>query len=287
MIRRLPIALAISTTLLGACALGPDYQRPATDLPSSFQTSLEKTDQQPELADLHWREVFVDSELQKLIAEALSAGPDALLALARIREAEALAGVARAPLLPGAQLQLNTTPTARRSGDQFTSSYLGGLGLSWEIDLWGRYRRAGEAARAELLASEEARHGLNASLVASVAGTYYQLAALREIQQVTTRAAENQREALRLVKRLSSAGISSAAEERQQESALGATEARLPTLRRQIAQGENALALLLGRHPGSLKLDTAARLELPTFAPPDCLPDFLSGVPTSARRKPG
>lgn len=268
MIRRLPIALAISTTLLGACALGPDYQRPATDLPSSFQTSLEKTDQQPELADLHWREVFVDSELQKLIAEALSAGPDALLALARIREAEALAGVARAPLLPGAQLQLNTTPTARRSGDQFTSSYLGGLGLSWEIDLWGRYRRAGEAARAELLASEEARHGLNASLVASVAGTYYQLAALREIQQVTTRAAENQREALRLVKRLSSAGISSAAEERQQESALGVTEARLPTLRRQIAQGENALALLLGRHPGSLKLDTAARLELPTFAPP-------------------
>ncbi|MBL8965294.1 MAG: TolC family protein, partial [Phycisphaerae bacterium] len=88
--------------------------------------------------------------------------------------AEALAGVARAPLLPQASLSLNTSPTARRPGDDLTSTFLGGAGISWEIDLWGRYRRASEAARAELLASEEARHGVRASLIGGVAGYYYQ-----------------------------------------------------------------------------------------------------------------
>jgi hypothetical protein len=173
---------------------------------------------------------------RSLIDEALTAGPDALLAAARIREAEALAGVSRAPLWPQASVSLNTSPTVRQAGDSQTSSYLGGAGISWEIDLWGRYRRASEAARAELLASEEARYGMQASLVAGVARYYFQLATLHDIYLITERGARNQAEVLRLIRRLSAAGISSAAEERQQESALATTEASLPTLRRQIAE---------------------------------------------------
>ncbi len=231
------------------------------------------------LADSNWREVFTDPQLQELIAEALAAGPDALLAAARLREAEALAGVSRAPLFPQASLSLNTSPTVRKAGDQFTSSFMGGAGISWEIDLWGRYRRANEAAQAELLANEAARDGMSASLVAQVARAYYQLAALHETLLITERSARNQGEVLGLVKRLSTAGISSAAEERQQESALAATEAAVPTLKRQIAETETAIALLLGRHPGALRLAASTKLALPGFIPPGLPSQLLEQRP--------
>lgn len=260
---------------LSGCALGPDYQRPNLDLPNAHRGSSAKVSAETSsIGDQNWRTVFTDPSLQKLIEEALTAGPDALLAIAKLREAEALAGVSLAPLWPQASLSLNTSPTVRQPGDRFTASYLGGAGISWEIDLWGRYRRASEAAQAELLASDEARHGMQASLIASVARYYFQLAMLHDTLAVTERSAINQAEVLRLIKRLSAAGLSSAAEERQQESALATTETSLPTLRRQIAETENALAILLGRPPGALHLDSPPRLTLPDFIPPG-LPSLL------------
>lgn len=275
MTRRTPIAAMLACLFVTGCALGPDYQRPAIDLPEAHRgSSARATGETASLARQNWRDVFTDLALQALIDEALTAGPDALLAAARLREAEALAGVSRAPLLPQASLSLNTSPTVRQPGERFTSSYLGGAGISWEIDLWGRYRRASEAAQAELLASDEARHGMQASLIASVARYYFQLATLHETLTVTERSAKNQAEVLRLIKRLSAAGISSAAEERQQESALATTEASLPPLRRQIAETENALAVLLGRAPGALRLESPPQLVLPGFIPPG-LPSSL------------
>jgi outer membrane protein, multidrug efflux system len=257
----------IACLLIGGCAVGPDYRRPEVALPDGYRGAAKESAAAPSLAAKNWREVFTDPPLQGLIEEALAAGPDALLAAARIREVEALAGVSRAPLFPQASLSLNTSATARHPGDRFTSTYLGGAGISWEIDLWGRYRRANEAAQADLLASEDARNAMQASLVAKVAGYYYQLVSLHETLGVTLRTASNQKEVLRLVQRLSAAGISSAAEERQQESALAATEAGVPTLRRQIAETENALALLLGRAPGALRFDKPPQLALPGFVP--------------------
>ena len=171
--------------LLASCAVGPDYQRPAVDLPGQFAGLPAGNADAASLAKQNWREVFADPALRQLIDEALTAGPDALLAAARIREAEAMAGVSRAPLYPQASLSLNTSPTVRQPGDSQTSSYLGGAGISWEIDLWGRYRRASEAARADLLASEEARYAMQASLVASVARYYYQLATLHDTYVIT------------------------------------------------------------------------------------------------------
>lgn len=266
--------LLIACAVLAGCAVGPDYRRPAVELPDRFRgASAEASAESASLALQNWSQVFTDPALQALIGEALKAGPDALLALARLREVEALLGVSRAPLFPQASLSLNTTATARQPNDRFTATYLGGAGISWEVDLWGRYRRASEAAQADLLASDEARHGVEASLVAGVARYYYQLAALHDTLTVTERSAENQAEVLRLVKRLSASGISSAAEERQQESALAATEANLPALRRQIAETENALALLLGRVPGALRLDAPPQLSLPGLIP--------AGLPSS------
>lgn len=265
-------ALGLLALALGGCAVSQDYQRPAVDLPAAFGSGSDATASGASaagrsLAEQGWREVFTDAPLQALIEEALKSGPDGLLAAAQVQEAAALAGIARAPSLPSVGLSLNTSPIARLPGDRFSSSHLGGVAVSWELDLWGRIARATEAAQADLLAREEDRHGVTASVIGRVASLYYQLAALREIQAVTQVSAANQREVLGLIRQISRAGLSTAAEERQQESALAATEARLPPLRRQIAEAENALALLLGRHPGSLQVDTPPGLAVPGAVP--------------------
>ena len=275
-------ALALAVFALGGCAVTQDYQRPAVDLPAAYRSGSDAAASGVadmagssagvpaggrSLAEQGWREVFTDAPLQALIEEALKSGPDGLLAAAQVQEAAALAGIARAPSLPGVALSLNTSPIARIPGDRFSSSHLGGVAVSWELDLWGRIARATEAAQADLLAREEDRHGVTASVIGRVAGLYYQLAALREIQAVTLVSAANQREVLGLIRQISRAGLATAAEERQQESALAATEARLPPLRRQIAEAENALALLLGRHPGALRVDTPPGLVVPGAVP--------------------
>jgi len=265
------LASAVALAALSGCALGPDYQRPEVALPATYRdsptTPNDAGDKTPAFSEQDWRQVFTDPHLQQLIEEALTAGPDALLAAERLREAQALAGVAHAPLFPQVSASLNTSPTVRAPGDTVTSSFLGGVGISWELDLWGRYRRSDEAARAELLASAEAQQGVRASLIAGVARTYCQLVTLRDTLAVTQSAAQTQAEVLRLIKRLSASGVSSAAEERQQESVLATTQARLPTLRRQINETENALSLLLGRHPGAFSTSAGLRLTLPQQIP--------------------
>lgn len=257
----------IAAIVLGGCAVGPDYRRPDIPIPDQHRMQETLATAEKPLAEQSWREVFKDSALQSLIQEALQAGPEALLAVARIDETRALAGIARAPLLPQVSASLNTSPIARMEGDTLSSSFLGGLGISWEIDLWGRYRRASEAARAEFLASIEARHALHSSLVANVARQYYQLAWLHETLEITEHSADNQRAILQLVRRLSSSGISSAAEERQQEVALATTESGIPSLRRQIGETEHALSLLLGRPPGPIAFNAGHPLVLPEHIP--------------------
>jgi multidrug efflux system outer membrane protein len=253
--------------LLGGCGLlhHAQLERPALELPSAFPGATATST--ASLGEADWRTVFTDPGLQALIDEALARGPDGLLAAAQVREAEVLATAADAPRWPSASATVNTSPIARLPGKEFSSSFIAGVGVSWELDLWGRYARATDAARADLLARVENRNAVRASLVASVANLYFQLAALRETEEATRRVAENQRQALRLVQRKSAAGLVSAAEERQQESALAVTEARLPAIKRQVAVAENALAVLLGRVPGHARFQTPGTLTLPERVP--------------------
>ena len=273
------VAVLLASISLGGCGLLSPQRptRPAVEVPEAFASAVVMpTSAQMDTAAFgttSWRSVFTDPGLQSLIEEALANGPDGLLAAAQVREAEALAGAAAAPRLPSVSASVNTSPIARLPGDTVSSSFLAGLGVSWEIDLWGRYARASEAARADLLARVENQHAVQATLVASVAELYFQLAALRETEEATRRVALNQRQALRLVQRKSAAGIVSAAEERQQESALAVTEARLPVLRRQVIAAENALARLLGRVPGAARFETPGTLTLPERIP--------AGLPSS------
>lgn len=259
-------AMAITLLVLGGCALGPDYQRPELALPDTFRAGGAAAVEQS-FGDLSWRTVYSDSAVQALIEEVLAAAPDIYLAEARVREAEAVAGVVRADLLPRVGLSLTSSPIPRPDGDTLASNYTGGATVSWEIDLWGRLRRANEAARADLLGREELRRGVVISLIADVAGRYYQLVSEHQALRVAEKTAASQEDALHLITRLAGAGMASAAEVRQQEVALAVTQTSLPNLRRKIAASENGLSVLLGRVPGALPIETAREPAMANMVP--------------------
>ena len=267
------LQLVVLVTTLGGCAMGPDYQRPEMFLSPSFRDQggggLESS-----FGDLGWRAVYQDPALQAYISEALASAPDILLAEARVREAEALAGVARADLLPRLGASLATSPIPRPAGDTLASNFTAGATVSWELDLWGRLRRADEAARADVLGREEARRGVVVSLIGDVANRYYQLVSQHQALRVAEQTAAAQEESLRLIERLAASGMASAAEVRQQEVALAVTRASLVNLHRQIVASENGLSLLLGRVPGPIEVDLSLA-DLPQGEIPAGLPSAL------------
>jgi multidrug efflux system outer membrane protein len=283
MIRRLlalPAARLAPALLLAACNLGPAYSRPDLDLPGAYRNTVPEQDARS-IADVPWWQVFDDPQLVELIGEALRDNLDLAIAAAQIVEAEAQVTVARAPIFPRLDAQGQATRGNRDAALSTTaSSFLAALALSWEIDLWGRYLRATEAARANLLATEEGRAAVVASLVAGVAQQYLQLKGLRQRLDVIERTATAQRDSLRLVTLLARQGVQSAAEVRQAESQLLATEAQLPGIMRLIAQSEDALAILLGKPPRAFDVDAS----VPGLALPPRVP---AGIPSElVERRP-
>ncbi len=272
------LALAGAALTLGGCGLYEKYQRPALDVPVAFPAAAGGSEG-ASIGTTPWRSVYTDPDLQTLIDEALRNGPDGLLAAAQAREAAAAAGIARGQQLPTVSGVLTTTAVQKARGERLTSSFLGGVSASWEIDLWGRYAHATDAARSEWLASEENRHAVTISLVANVADLYYRLAALRATERVTREVVETQRQGLKLIHQTAAAGINTAAEERQQESALAATEANLPTLHQQIVELHTALAIVLGRTPGSFEVSDRAALDVPATVPAGLPSELLTRRP--------
>jgi multidrug efflux system outer membrane protein len=264
------LALAPAAALTG-CAVGPDYARPELQSPVDFRGT---TASGPSLGASDWRTVFTDTAQQALIDDALKNNLDLRVAESRIREGQAGVVIARSAGLPSVGLGLTTSPTARLPGDTLTSSFLAAGLLNWEIDLWGRVRRGTEAARGDLAAREAARDGAQVSLIAEVASRHFELAALREVLLSTERSAKLQDDSLRLMRRRNASGIVSAAEVRQAEGQLAATEARLPEIRRQITATENALSLLLARAPATIETRSVSQTlppALPTGMPSELI----------------
>jgi multidrug efflux system outer membrane protein len=185
MVMRNPIAAILIALLAGGCMVGPDYVRPATDAPAAWR--LDEKDVR-DLANTAWWEQFGDPVLNDLVIAALRENKDLLIASARVDEFAGRYGFVRAQLFP----QAGFGADARRQRDigavvigagnsTIFDTYSTVLNASWEIDLWGRIRRETEAARAQLMASEEARRGVVLSLVGSVAGAYINRQGARRI----------------------------------------------------------------------------------------------------------
>src|SRR5688572_29514688 len=281
-----PVLLLGSLAALGGCVQGPDYARPAVATPDDFRfqdaTASFEADQGV------WWQAFGDPTLDALVAEALAENRDLRIASARVDEAAAIVTGTRAQGLPqvGYGAQASRQRTSEPGSEPFvgeTRSSVGAvLTASWEIDLWGRIARETEAARANLLATEEARRGVTLTLISSVIIGYLNLLDLDERLRISEETVEGRRQYVELFRVRLRGGVISDFEMAQILAEYETTLATLPELRRQIALQEDALSVLLGRNPGPIErpttLDTIAEPDVPGGLPSELLtrrPDIL------------
>ena len=256
MTRRLgtPAALLALTAVLTGCAVGPNYKRPAVTAPEQVRGA--SAAEAASLADRPWWEVFGDDALKSLIDEALKNNYDIREATWRVQEFRARAGVARADFYPQVQYQGQVSRSRQSDfvlpGSTAVTLYDVNLGLSWEIDLWGRIRRLSEAALAEYLATEEARRGVLLSTVSDVARAYFGLRELDARLEIARRTTDAFRETLDLFSRQLAGGIASQLEVSRAEGAMRNAAGVVSDLERQVVAQENLIGFLLGRNPGSI-----------------------------------
>jgi outer membrane protein, multidrug efflux system len=249
--------IAIVVLLIG-CTVGPRYQRPAVAVPEAYRGL--PSDSAPQsaasLGDQQFGSVFQDEQLLSLIRVALTENYDLRIAAARVLQAQAVVGIRRADQLPtitaGAGT-LNQRFPQDTAGPAFeTSAHSVNLSMAWELDFWGKFRRATEAARADLLATEWGRRAVVVSLIRSVATAYFQLRELDMEMEISKRALAARNESLRLVKVRATGGVTSMLDVRQSEQLVYEAAGAIPDLERRIEQQENFISILLGRNPGSI-----------------------------------
>ena len=275
------VAAVLLPLVMAGCAVGPNYRRPPVTVPEQARGQLESA-QAASLADAAWWDVFQDETLRVLIDEGLRNGYDVRSAAARVEEARANAGIARADFFPQIQYQAQWS-RSRQSGAAFGIPNIPpinlhdvNLGASWEIDLWGRIRRSSEAALALYLGTQEARRGVLLSLVSEVATQYFQLRQLDLQLAIAKRTAGTFQETFDLFNRRLEGGAASALETSSAEAALATVAAQIPRLESQIVARENAICLLLGRNPGpiargALLTEQVVPPEIPSGLPSDLL----------------
>lgn len=258
------VAVAVALAL-GGCAIGPDYKRPE-NLPQQEQYRSVLTPQEAaSFADLPWTSTFNDPELRVVIETALRNNLDLQIAVARVEEARGYARVARSYLGPEIRGVGSTSPNSFSKED---ASYSLGLSLNWELDLFGRLRRSNEAARAQLLATEDAQRGVTNSLVANVASTWFQLRELDEEVAIIENTIRSQEASLALVQSQKRNGVASAAEEQQALAQLASTRSQLPLAEQRRVQTENLLRFLLGGEPAPVeRAQPPAAFPVPTTIP--------------------
>ena len=283
--------------LTAGCTVGPNYKRPSVDVPGGYRgaapspealSAADKSNDdqrrqssaQPEpqsLADEKWWDVFQDKQLQELIRTALQNNYDVKIAAARILKAQAQLGITRADQLPtlsaGAAGINADIPQTKLTPNTDTSFNVAMANLNWQLDFWGKYRRATEAARANLLAARWAREYVISTLVSNVAASYFQLRALDLQLEISKRTLAARQESLKLTQTRANGGAATMIDVRQAEQLVATAAENIPDLERRIEQQENYISTLLGNNPGPI-----AR-GLPLIQQPHA-PDVPAGLPS-------
>jgi multidrug efflux system outer membrane protein len=274
--------------LLSACAVGPDYQRPAIESPGDWRIAYP---QATEVANTEWWRGFDDPALDELIDEALRGNLDIRAAAARVDRFLGALTTTRSQFFPqfgyaaGASRNRASTvgPTPIPAGlDPAYSAYQANLNASWEIDLFGRVRRQSEGVQAQVYASEQGRRGVILSVVTSVATAYITLRALDRALEVAQSTARNYADTKQLFQARFAGGVVSEVEVSQVESQYQTALAAIPSFEQQVAAQENLISLLLGRNPGDIPrgkpIDGLLAPEVPAGLPSELLerrPDIL------------
>jgi outer membrane protein, multidrug efflux system len=276
------LALLCAALVLSGCTMGPNYRRPTVAVPTTYRSAVPDSTPQTEtasLGDQKWWDIFQDEQLRALIRTALQQNYDVRIAASRILEAKAQLGITRADQFPTLSAGAGIADV-RSARSKFlpafeTSTGQVNLSAAWELDFWGKFRRATEAARANLLASEWAREEVVSTLVANVAAAYFQLRALDLQLEISRRTLDSRQESLRLTQILANGGATSLLDVRQAEQLVFTAGAEVPALEQQIEQQENFLSILLGQNPGDISRgQTLTEQQQPPEVPPG-LPSAL------------
>jgi efflux transporter, outer membrane factor (OMF) lipoprotein, NodT family len=246
-----------------SCTLGPNYRRPSVAIPSTFRdvTGTATQAESASLADTQWFDLFRDDTLTQLVRTALVQNFDLRIAAERVlqaRERFRIARTDRFPVVVGTASasenrvsEVGPRPLPAAVGPE-VADFQVGFALGWELDVWGRVRRLNEAARAQYLATEEARRGIITTLVADVTDAYFFLQTLDRQLLIARGTRDVAADGLRLTQLRRERGVATALDTRQAEQLLYTATAQIASLERQIAQTEDALSLLLGRAPGDV-----------------------------------
>ncbi|TKW61127.1 MAG: efflux transporter outer membrane subunit [Blastochloris viridis] len=242
--------------VLASCSLAPDIQDHAQVLPDQKNWALAQTSS-VESSHLSWWENYNDATLTDLINRALARNTDILLAAARVDEARAALGLARAQRMPEISGQAsgtrgNTDSYAVTGSDKPTNSVNVGGMFSYEVDLWGRLANSSKAAKAQLLAVEENARAVTLGIANQTASAYFSLVALNEQIAVTHKTIQTRQNAYKLEKKRLDKGDTDALSTSQVEAQLTAAQSRLPALERERDQYLTALSMLLGQSPAEV-----------------------------------
>jgi len=263
---------ALLSCALTACTVGPDYHRPTVQSPASFRDLSENPQAQAQAAsyaDLPWWQVFQDPQLQEMIRTALKQNYDLQLATERITAARAQLAITRSSQFP--QVQGNGSFTGgKESNFQTRFNFLIlSADAAFQLDFFGKLRRATEAARAQLLATEDARQTVILTLVSDVASDYFALLQLDLQLQITHDTVAAQESSVKLTNLRLDHGVATRLDVLQAQQTLDTANAQIPDLERQIAQEENAISILLGNYPQAVPRGrTLVEQPLPPDVPP-------------------
>ena len=271
--------------LAAGCAVGPDYKRPVSDTPVDYRRAMSDTNAPAgtnSFADLGWWETFNDPQLTAYLAEALTNSWDIKIAAARVLQAEAAARITRSQFMPtiNAGGDIVTARSSKRgptpipSGVNAQEEY-GDVFLSmpaYELDLWGRIRRANEGARAQLLATVEAERTVRQTLVTAVATAYLELLELDLELEIARRTYIARTNSYELTSSRQIGGVSSLQDVYQAQILVSTAEASIADIHRRVEQQENLLSILLGRNPGDIQrgdslVSQTLRAEVPPGLP--------------------
>jgi multidrug efflux system outer membrane protein len=276
--------------LSSSCLAGPNYKRPALVEPTVYRGVASERAVTPDVSSFgeqKWWEVFQDDALQALIRSALEQNYDVRIAAARILEARALVGIARADQLPEVNGSVSTfnerSPESVGRPAVETSPAQVSISAAWELDFWGKFRRGTESARAALISEEWAQRQIVSSLVSDIASAYFQLREHDLELEISRQTLTSRRDSLRLTQVLADGGATSLLDVRQAEQLVYGASATIPDLESRIEQQENFISILVGRNPDSIArgrplIDQQQPPEVPAGLPSALLerrPDIL------------
>jgi multidrug efflux system outer membrane protein len=274
MIRYTSIIYILAILVVGGCKVGPNYEAPILETSASFMYDSLMGDSTLNIA---WWELFDDEQLDTLIKTALANNLSVLQAASRVNEAMAYLGFNQANLWPALGYNGNVLVPDNSKvspGGSFLTA-----GIVWELDFWGKFRRANEAARAELLASQFAQRWIYVNLITEVASTYFAYLDFKQRYDISVRTLASRQESMRIIAARFEKGIAPELDLNQAQIQEAIAAAAIPQNRRLMAITENTLSLLLGQHPSPLLIDT----KLGEVVPPAEIP---VGIPSEilARR---